>query len=100
MSAPVMYDTLAALTSSYLEHHLLILKVYPNIVYIFEAFDVDKPFEPIKLMGSINNISDFDPENHGMLSAVIRYYTPYQTDECKQLLLAMSLRDSLLVTQF
>jgi len=93
----VVYDTAAAITSGYLPHHMMIQQKCPEIVHSFEEFDGEKPFDPIKLMGTISNISDYDACKHGMLSAVIRYFTPYQDSNGNRILLPVALGDSMSV---
>ena len=55
----------------------------PEIVHSFEEFNGANPFEPIKLCGAITDPSAYNQEKHGILSAVVRYNTPYilSTDE-------------------
>ena len=77
----MLYDTGAALTSGYLQHHLNIQAKYLEYVHSLEVFDGDNPFDPIKLLGAIDNPDNYDPGRHGLLSAVVRYYTPYQDND-------------------
>jgi hypothetical protein len=49
----------------------------PDLVAEFVSFDDSNPFEPIKLGGAIRDPDDFDATDHGNLTAVVRYYTPY-----------------------
>jgi hypothetical protein len=51
--------------------------VRPDIVAEFISFDDASPFEPIKLGGAIQDPAEFVSDDHGNLTAVIRYYTPY-----------------------
>jgi len=50
-----LYDTGAALTTGYLPHHMFVKLRSPEIMHSYEAFDGDKPFDPIKLLGAIDN---------------------------------------------
>ena len=93
----VLYDTCAALTSGYLSHHLVIKEQCPHVVHSYETFNGDNPFDPIKLLGAISNPSEYDPEKHGMLSAVIRYKTPYQDRHGNRLLLPVTLGESMAI---
>ena len=49
----------------------------PDIVTEFHLFDDSNPFKPVKLGGAIRDPSDFDAPDHGNLTAVICYFTPY-----------------------
>ena len=93
----VLYDTGVALTSGYLPYHLKIREKYPHLVYSFEVFDCNNPFDPIKLLGAIGSVSDYDLEKHGMLSAVIKYFTPYRSDNNQPLLLPVALGETMAV---
>jgi hypothetical protein len=72
-----LMDTCGALNTGYLLFHLWLKSERPDFVADFVSFDDSNPFEPIKLGGAIRDPSDFDATDHGNLTAVIRYYTPY-----------------------
>ena len=72
-----LMDTCGALNTGYLLFHLWLRSERPDLVAEFVSFDDSNPFEPIKLGGAIRDPSDFDATDHGNLTAVIRYYTPY-----------------------
>ena len=72
-----LMDTCGALNTGYLLFHLWLMSERPDLVAEFISFDDSNPFEPIKLGGAIRDPSDFDAADHGNLTAVIRYYTPY-----------------------
>ena len=59
--------------------------------------DGNNPFGPIKLLGAIGSVSDYDPEKHGMLSAVIRYFTSYRNTNNQPLLLPVVLGEAMTV---
>lgn len=59
---------------------MFIMKDRPQIVDSFEEFNGANPFEPIKLCGAIIDPALYDKEKHGILSAVVRYKTPYMLD--------------------
>ena len=96
-SLSVLYDTGAALTSGYLPHHQHIRRTCPSLVHSYEEFDGSNPFDPIKLEGAISTAAEYNPQTHGVLSAVIRYFTPYQDREGKQLLLPVALGNHMAV---
>ena len=96
-SLSVLYDTGATLTSGYLPHHQHIRRTCPSLVHSYEEFDGSNPFDPIKLEGAISTAAEYNPQTHGVLSAVIRYFTPYQDREGKQLLLPLALGNHMAV---
>ena len=90
-SITCLYDTGGALNTGNLALHMHIRKTVPTAVYEFEEFDGSKPFDPIKLCGALLDPSDYDSSKHGILSAVIRYHTPYSTIEGKKVFLCFAL---------
>jgi hypothetical protein len=72
-----LMDTCGALNTGYLLYHLWLMSERPDLVAEFVSFDDSNPFEPIKLGGAIRDPDDFDASDHGNLTAVVRYYTPY-----------------------
>ncbi len=72
-----LMDTCGALNTGYLPFHLWLKSLRPDIVAEYISFDDANPFEPIKLGGAIRDPTDFVSTDHGNLTAVIRYYTPY-----------------------
>ena len=96
-SLSVLYDTDAALTSGYIPYHLKIRGKYPHLVHIFEVFDGNNPFDPIKLLGAIGSVSNYDPEKYGMLSAGIRYFTPCRNTNNQPLLFPVALGEAMVV---
>jgi hypothetical protein len=75
LSGPM--DTCGALNTGYLPYHQWVMSEHPTIVTEYSAFNDTNPFEPVKLGGAIRDPDDFDATNHGNLTAVIRYHTPY-----------------------
>ena len=73
------------------------MKECPQVVESFEEFNGDNPFEPIKLMGAIRNPAIYDREQHGILSAVIRYTTPYILNNGHQFFLCFALGEDMSV---
>jgi hypothetical protein len=72
-----LMDTCGALNTGYLLFHLWLKSERPDLVAEYISFDDTNKFEPIKLGGAIRDPADFDASDHGNLTAVIRYYTPY-----------------------
>lgn len=72
-----LMDTCGALYTGFLDFHLWLMSERPDLVAEFNSFDDQNPFEPIKLGGAIRDPSEFTATDHGNLTAVIRYFTPY-----------------------
>ena len=72
-----LMDTCGALNTGCLKFHLWLMSEWPDLFAEFISFDNANPFEPIKLGGTIRDPSDLSAADHGTLSAVVRYYTPY-----------------------
>ena len=49
------------------------------------------PFDPIKLCGALLDLSDYNVEKHGILSAVITYHTPFKSTEGKPITFSVAL---------
>ena len=67
----LLFDTGVALNTRYIPYHPGIIKRHPNIVSKCEYFDEDNPLKSIKLCGAITNPSNYDSENHGVLSVIV-----------------------------
>ena len=67
----VIYDTGAALTTGFLQYYLRIKNIIPDIVHSYEECDGVKPPDPIRLMGAIGNVGDYNLVRHGSLCAII-----------------------------
>lgn len=80
-----------ALNTGNLALHLHFRKCVPTAVTDYEQFDGPNPFDPIKLCGALLDPSDYDSIKHGILSAVIRYHTPYSTVQGKKVVLCFVL---------
>ena len=61
----------------------------------FDYSDDNNLFDPIKLCGAINYLSDYDKENHGIMSAVVEYHTPYRYLDGKPFRLTLALGNSM-----
>ena len=70
-------DTCGTLNTGFLTLHIWIKSERFDLVAEFDSFDDSTPLEPIKLGGVIHNLSDFDGTNHGDITAIIYYFTPY-----------------------
>ena len=91
MSLSFLYDTGAAINTGYLPYHKKIINECPQIVESYEEFNGSNPFEPIKLVGAITDPDVYDKDQHGVLSAVVRYKTPYFLRSGKAFILCFAL---------
>ena len=72
-----LMDTCGALNTGYLLFHQWVMSENPSLVAEYMEFNAKNPFEPVKLGGAIRDPDGFNSDNHGNLTAVIRYWTPY-----------------------
>ena len=86
-----LFDTGAALNTVYVEYHQEIRKKCSSCVHSYELFDGPEPFDPIKLTGVISDPAEYNEPKHGILSAILRYYTPYRYQQRNKLLLAVAI---------
>ena len=70
---------------------------YPKTVHSYEVYDGSHPFDPIALTGAIENAQGYDVSKHGILSAVIKYYTPYKDDNGNRLLFPVAIGNDMTV---
>lgn len=73
-----LVDTGAAVNVGNLFYHQFLMSQIPEAVESYEEFDGSNPFDPLKLGGAIKNPEDYDKDKHGLLTAVVRYCTPYR----------------------
>jgi hypothetical protein len=92
-----LMDTCGALNTGYLPFHLWLMSQRPDIVAEFNSFDDSNPFEPVKLGGAIRDPDNFDSSDHGNLTAVIRYFTPYVDQEGNAIRLSFALGNDVTV---
>lgn len=86
-----LFDTCGSLNTGYLRFHVWIASQYPEAVESLRFFNSDDPFEPIKLEGAVSDPADYDASRHGLLTAVIRYKTPYITTDNESVSLSIAL---------
>jgi hypothetical protein len=84
-------DSCGALNTGYTPFHQWIYATHPHLVKEYREFDDNDPFEPIKLLGAIRHPSDYDESKFGMLTAIIRYITPYKNAAGETLTLSFAL---------
>jgi hypothetical protein len=86
-----LMDTCGALNTGYLLFHQWVMSERPDIVAEYLEFDASNPFEPVKLGGAIRDPANVDLTDHGNLTAVIRYYTPYADNDGNPITLSFAL---------
>jgi hypothetical protein len=86
-----LYDTGGALNTGNIHLHNFIRKKTPSAVAAYEKFNGKIPFDPIKLCGALLDPSDYNAEKHGILSAVITYYTPFKSIKGKPITFSVAL---------
>ena len=74
-----LLDTCGAMNTGWLQFHLYIITTYPHLVTEFNQFDDSNPFKPVKLHSAIVDPDTFDTSKHGILTVLVRYYTPIKT---------------------
>jgi hypothetical protein len=77
-----LLDTCGSLNTGYLPFHAYLAHCHPEMVVSFRFHNGEKPFESIRLMGAVPDSQGFDTSlnhNHGVLTAVVCYKTPYVT---------------------
>jgi hypothetical protein len=84
-------DSCGALNTGYTPFHQWIYATYPHLVNEYRAFDDNDPFEPIKLLGAIRHPSDYNESEFGLLTAIIRYNTPYKNANGEPLTISFAL---------
>jgi hypothetical protein len=92
-----LMDTCGALNTGYLPFHQWVMATDPSFVAEYVEFDDTNPFEPIKLGGAIREPDGFDAGNHGRLTAVIRYHTPYCTYDGNPVTISLALGNDVTV---
>ena len=70
---------------------------YPETVHSYEACDGSSPFDPITLTCAVCTALGYDINKHGVLSSVIRYFTPYKDSNGNRLLLCVALGNDMTV---
>jgi hypothetical protein len=91
VSLVCLYDTCAAVSSGNLGFHQWVITTYPELVHSYEQFDDSNPFEPIKLIGAIKDPADYNEDDHGKLTAVVRYHLPYSDPDSNSVALCIAL---------
>ena len=95
----VLYDTGAALSTGHLDDHTIIYEKNPELVFKFETSDDPNGFNPIKLGAAVKDSNpDSALTNHGLLTAVIWYHTPFNYPSGKPFYLMFALSKDVAVS--
>ena len=75
-----LFDSCGCANVGRLDYHLWIISQRPDIVAEFRFHDSHHPFDPVSLDGVVSQPSDLHAAEarHGLLTAIVRYWTPYQ----------------------
>ena len=83
-------DSCAAMNTGNLLLHQFIITNHPNIVAEYIQYDDSEPFDPIQLQCAVNDL-DKITNDHGKLTAIVRYRTPYTYANGKPVLVSFGL---------
>ena len=83
-------DSCAAMNTGNLLLHQFIITTHPSIVAEYIQYDDSEPFDPIQLQCAVNEL-DKITEEHGKLTAIVRYRTPYTYADGKPVLVSFGL---------
>ena len=72
-----LFDTCGSLNTGYLPFHAWIASQHPDAIAEFRYFNSSAPFEPVKLEGAVTEKQGGASTQHGLLTAIVRYRTPY-----------------------
>jgi len=93
-----LFDSCGCCNVGRLDYHLWIVSQRPDIVAEFRFCDGHQPFDPLGLDGVVSQSSDLVPTNdgllseqHGLLTAIVRYWTPYKMPDGSPLALSFGL---------
>ena len=83
-------DSCAAMNTGNLLLHQYIITHYPDTVAEYIQYDDKEPFEPIRLECAVQDAAKIESE-HGKLTAIVRYFTPYRSKDNKPVILSFGL---------
>ena len=86
-----LFDTCGSLNTGYLPFHAWIASQHPHIVDDFCYSDGTAPFDPVKLEGAVSAHDSGVKSTHGLLTALVRYKTPYVDDTGSPISLSFAL---------
>lgn len=69
-------DSCAAMNTGNLLLHQYVITQHPHLVAEYVQYDDSHPFEPIQLQCAVDDATRSSTE-HGRLTAIVRYHTPY-----------------------
>ena len=83
-------DSCAAMNTGNLLLHQFIITNHPSVVAEYIQYDDSDPFDPIQLQCAVNDL-DKVTEEHGKLTAIVRYRTPYTDTNGQPMLVSFGL---------
>ena len=87
----ILVDTGAAMNSGHLDYHLWVMSQYSEMVAEFLQCGKNTNCDVVQLLATLDlNLGQL-PNNHGQMTAVIRYYTPYLVNNKDPLILSFAL---------
>jgi len=89
-------DTCAAMNTGNLAIHQWIITNYPEIVSEYIQYDDAHPFDPIQLQCAVKDLEKAK-QDHGMLTAIVRYKSRYLTGDGNPLIISFGLGSSVAV---
>ena len=89
-----LFDTCGSLNTGFLPFHAWIASQHPHAVEEFRYYNSAKPFEPVRLEGAVTSqpLGVVDP-THDLLTAIIRYKTPYADSTGSPISISFALGD-------
>ena len=79
-----------AMNTGNLQVHQWLMTTYPEIVAEYIQFDDSDPFQPLQLECAVSDLSAVE-DNHGKLTAIVRYWTQYKHEDGKRVVLSFGL---------
>ena len=73
----MLLDTGAAMNSGSLAYHLWVMSQCPEMVAEFIQYEDDTGYDVVQLLAALDSDSNYQPLDHGKMTAVIRYKTPF-----------------------
>ena len=87
----ILVDTRAAINSGHLDYHLLFMSQCPKMVADFLQCGENTNYDVVQLFAVLGlNLGQL-PNNHGQMTAIIRYHTPYLVNNKDPLILSFAL---------
>jgi len=96
-----LFDSCGCANVGRLEYHLWIISQRPELVSEFRFYDSHQPFDPVSLDGVVSQPSELEAtkdgllsEEHGLLTAIVRYWTSYKLADGSPLTISFGLGEN------